>query len=106
MPLADYLNLSAMCASLFGVFLLPAVGYVDLHFAQMAFGLVALLFVGHAVALAGHYDLLFHRGRCRSFIYCTRQEMVVVTGFVLLGTGYVLLWARRDWSLLTAMFSG
>lgn len=104
LPPADYLNLIGMLVSLLGVFLLPAVGLVDQRFAQMAFGLVALLFVGHAFALAAHYEL-FSRGRKRSYRYFPPQEKVACLAVFALAVAYVFLWMRRDWpQLINSLF--
>lgn len=105
LPPADYVNLLAMLVSLLGVFLLPAVGLVDQRFAQMAFGLVALLFVGHAFALAAHYEL-YSRGRKRSMRYFPPQEKVACLAVFTLATTYVFFWIRRDWpQLITNLFA-
>jgi hypothetical protein len=104
LPPADYVNLLAMLVSLVGVFLLPAVGLVDQQFAHMAFGLVALLFVGHAFALAAHYEL-YTRGRKRSMRYFPPQEKVACFLIFALAMTYIYLWIRHDWpQLITNAF--
>jgi hypothetical protein len=105
-PFAECLNLAGILVSLFGVFLLPAVGIGGPRFAQMAFGLVALLFVGHVFALAGHYEL-YSRGKFQSpRSHFPRQEQVVCAIFFFVAVVYISLWARQDWPQLTAMLSG
>jgi hypothetical protein len=98
---ADYLNLLAMLASLLGVFVLPAAGLVDQRFAQMAFGLSALLFAGHWFAVAGHYEL-FSRGTERSYRHYPRQEKVACRIVYALAATYLGAWFRPDWTQLIA----
>jgi FtsH-binding integral membrane protein len=105
LPPADYLNLLAMLVSLLGVFLLPAVGLADQKFAQMAFGMVALLFVGHSIALAAHYEL-FTRGAKRSYLYFPRQEKLACLGVFATTVVYIFLWVRRDGPQLIAGIFG
>lgn len=96
LPPADYINLFAMVASLSGVFLLPAVGLVEQRFAEMTFGLVALLFVGHAFALAAHYEL-FGRGRKRTYRFFPPQEKIACLLVFVSALCYVCLWINKDW---------
>jgi hypothetical protein len=75
---ADYLNLAAMSVLAVGVFVLPIlnVGRTPVQ-ATVSLGLAIMLFVGYAIALAGHYEL-FSRGRHRSMKYFPRMEKVAV----------------------------
>lgn len=74
---SDYVSLVGMLAFVFGVVLLPVSGVVSIDFARWAFGLGALLFVGQALGLAGHYQL-FNRTKKRQFVWFSKQEKVVV----------------------------
>ena len=70
LPPADYLNLLAMLVTVLGVFVAPIFGVASVQAARVFFGLATLLFLGHAVALAAHYELLFTRGRVRTKVWC------------------------------------
>lgn len=89
LPPADYLNLLAMLVTVVGVFVAPLFEAVDASRARVLFGLAALLFVGHAFALAGHYEL-FSRGRKRSFVWWSRQEKVVMSVVSLAVVAYLV----------------
>jgi hypothetical protein len=52
---ADYMSIVGMLTFVFGTVLMPLAGVVSTAFARSAFGLGALLFVGQALGLAGHY---------------------------------------------------
>jgi hypothetical protein len=56
---SDFVNIISMIVIVVGVFLLPILvpGLANPTFLKDAFGLAALLFVGHAFARAGHYRL-------------------------------------------------
>jgi hypothetical protein len=75
---ADYLNLLAMIITVVGIFIAPILGLIDIQVVQILLGLVALLYLGHALALAGHYEL-YSRGQRRSFSWFPRQEKIVVS---------------------------
>jgi hypothetical protein len=75
---SDYVGLFGRLAFVFGVVLLPVSGLVvSIAVARWAFGLGALLFVGQALGLAGHYQL-FNRTQKRKHVWFSRQEKVVV----------------------------
>src|ERR1700730_3464472 len=74
---SDYVSLVGMLSFVFRVVLLPASGVLSTAFARWAFGLGALVFVGLALGLAGHYQL-FNRTEKRQFVWFSRQEKVVV----------------------------
>jgi hypothetical protein len=86
LPLAEMLNLAAIVVVVVGVFLLPIGGYGSLHVPRICLGVSLILFVGHAFALVGHYEL-FTRGRSREpRPWLPRQELLAVglTGFAVL----------------------
>lgn len=85
---ADYLSIVGMLTFVFGVILLPVTGLATINFARGAFGLGALLFVGQALGLAGHYQL-FNRTQTRKFVWFPRQEKIIVGSTVLLGLAYL-----------------
>lgn len=90
---ADYVSIVGMLFFVFGTILLPLSGVVSIGFARGAFGLGALLFVGQALGLAGHYQL-FNRTRGRSFVWFPTQEKLVVGLTVLASILYVYMSAR------------
>ena len=90
---ADYVSIVGMLAFVFGTILLPLSGVVSTGFARGAFGLGALLFVGQALGLAGHYQL-FNRSKSRKFVWFPTQEKVVVGLTVLASLLYVYMSAR------------
>ncbi len=76
LPVADIMNLFAMAVTAMGVFAGPILGLWTEQTAGKYFGLVIILLVGHAVALAGHYEL-FKFGK-RSAQYFPVQEKIAV----------------------------
>lgn len=87
---SDYVSLIGMLAFVFGVVLLPVSGVVSTTVARWAFGLGALLFVGQALGLAGHYQL-FNRTQKRQFVWFSKQEKVVVALTGIIGIVYTVL---------------
>jgi hypothetical protein len=87
MPAADLVNLCAMAISAGGVFVAPVLDLASPQTASRVFGLVLILMVGHAFALAAHYEL-FKSGH-RSHAYFPVQERVVVAAIVLVGAVYI-----------------
>src|ERR1051325_179118 len=77
-PVADALNLVAIAVLAFGVFVLPVAGLLPLRESRIAVALSILLFVGHLVSVAAHYEL-FNPRTARSMKYFPRQERVAVT---------------------------
>ncbi len=75
LPIADIINLVSISASAFGVFVLPVAGYRFLMTAPRWFGFSVLLFTGHMVTLAAHYEL-FDIRHARSMKYFPRQERI------------------------------
>lgn len=63
LPPADLLNIVAMIVTGLGVFVLPALGVIDVAIIKIMFGLGAILFVGHSISMAGHYELWQDRAR-------------------------------------------
>lgn len=90
LPPADIVNLSGMLVLAFGVFIGPITGFGGPRAPALAFGLAALLFVGHCFALAGHYELYNNRTN-RSFTYFPMQERVVVAALVLVVVVYLAI---------------
>jgi hypothetical protein len=74
---SDYMSIIGMLAYVIGVILLPVSGLVPTHFSRGMFGLGALLFVGQALGLAGHYQL-FNRAKPRQHVWFPAQERVVI----------------------------
>ena len=87
---ADYLSILGMLTFVFGVVLLPLLGLVSTGFARGSFGLGALLFVGQALGLAGHYQL-FNRSETRKFVWFPTQEKIVVVLTILVCLAYVYM---------------
>ncbi len=54
---SDYVSIVGMLSLVLGVILLPLTGLANVSFARGAFGLGALLFLGQAIGLAGHYQI-------------------------------------------------
>lgn len=86
---ADYIGIAGMLSFVLGVILLPVSGLLSVSTAQSCFGLGAVLFVGQALGLAGHYQL-YNRSKERQFVWFPRQEKIVVTTTVLLCVGYIV----------------
>lgn len=76
LPVADIMNLFAMAVTAGGVFVGPVLGLWTEQTAGKYFGLAIILLVGHATALAGHYEL-FRIGK-RSAAYFPMQEKLAV----------------------------
>ena len=76
---ADYLNRAAMASMVVGVFLAPAMGRLELITVKNLFGLSTLLFLGHVVCAAAHYEL-FNPKTPRSFTWFPLQEKGAVLG--------------------------
>ncbi len=91
---SDYLNLLAMLATSAGVFVLPALNIADVTLFRVLFGLAAILFVGHAFAFAGHYEL-YGRVRRRSFSYFPFQEKLAIGMVLVLSMIYLVTAVRR-----------
>lgn len=93
-PPADYLNLVAMLATVLGVFVAPVLRLASIDAAQMLFGLGAILFVGHAIALAGHYEL-FNPKTARTYQYFPLQEKLIVAAVLGMSIAYMAFWYNR-----------
>jgi len=78
LPLAEVLNLVALVVAVIGVFLLPIAGYASLRVPRICLGVSLILFAGHALALAGHYDLLTKARPRGPRPWLPRQELVIV----------------------------
>jgi hypothetical protein len=89
LPPADFLNLVAMIVTVSGVFVLPALGINDSSTIKIMFGLGAILFVGHSISMAGHYEL-FNNKTKRSFAYFPFQEKVAVTATSIVALLYLV----------------
>jgi len=81
---SDYVNLAAMVVLVAGVFLYPTIADSFPKVTKVAFGVSTILFLGHAFALVGHYELFKHAPRPRS--YCPPQERIAIgsTGLAVL----------------------
>jgi hypothetical protein len=77
LPLAEVLNLAALLVAVVGVFLLPIAGYASLRLPRLLLGVSLILFVGHALALVGHYELFSRGRRVGPRPWAPRQEKVV-----------------------------
>ena len=87
---ADYVSILGMLTFVFGAVLLPLSGLVSTGFARSSFGLGALLFVGQALGLAGHYQL-FNRSRTRKFVWFPTEEKIVVVLTTMASLVYVYI---------------
>lgn len=90
LPPSDYLNLCALLVVGIGFFVLPQLNVLGTEGAHMVFGLGVVLWVGHAFALVGHYELYNPRTQ-RSMEYFPRQERIAVAIAVLAGIFYIVL---------------
>lgn len=77
LPVADCINMLSLSTTLIGVFVLPVLDAIGQEAASRVFGLAALLLLGYAFALAGHYEMYNPRAG-RSMQYFPLQERVVV----------------------------
>lgn len=91
---ADYMSIVGMLTFVFGAVLMPLAGVVSTGFARSAFGLGALLFVGQALGLAGHYQL-FNRSKARQFVWFPTQEKFIVSLTILTSLLYLLIATRQ-----------
>lgn len=87
---SDYVSIVGMLIFVFGTILLPLSGLINTHLARTAFGLGALLFVGQALGLAGHYQL-FNKTKKREFVWFPVQERIVVSVTLMASVAYVFL---------------
>jgi hypothetical protein len=87
LPVADIINLFAMCISVSCVFLAPILGFWSTAGAVRSFGVVLILTVGHAVSLAAHYEL-FKFGK-RSNSYFPLQEKFAVGATIAVAFTYL-----------------
>lgn len=63
---------------------------VSTAFAEKAFGLGAVLLVGYAITLPGHYEM-FNPKTARSFVYFPRQEQVAAAVTATAAAAYIVL---------------
>ncbi|MFA4918823.1 MAG: hypothetical protein WC581_06185 [Thermodesulfovibrionales bacterium] len=94
LPPADFLNLLAMLAASIGIFVLPVLGFSNLGLVKVLFGLSTILFVGHAFAIAGHYELFNWRTK-RSFKYFPMQEKIVIIVVSIVSLFYLFVALQR-----------
>jgi hypothetical protein len=92
LPMADIINLLAMCISVSCVFLAPILGFWSTGAAVRSFSLVLILTVGHAASLAAHYEL-FNVGK-RSNAYFPLQEKFTVGATLAVALVYLLVPTR------------
>ena len=79
-----------MIVLVFGVFVAPTTiwaGYVN---PGKAFGLSAVLFVGHCICLAGHYEM-FNPNTERSMVYFPVQERVSIMTVAIVALVYIVV---------------
>jgi hypothetical protein len=62
LPPAEYLNLTSLLCTA-SVFVLPIFRLATIDRVQHLFGLAIVLLAGYPFALAGHYGILFNKGR-------------------------------------------
>jgi hypothetical protein len=89
LPVAEFLNLAAMVVAVVGVFILPIAGFRSSRLPRVLLGVSLVLFVGHAFALAGHYELFTPGPRSRPAPYATLQEWIAVGASILLAMLFV-----------------
>jgi hypothetical protein len=91
---ADYVSIVGMLCFVVGVVLLPVSGLGPVSIARAAFGMGALLFVGQALGLAGHYQL-YNRSNTRKFVWFPTQEKVALGITALIGLLYLAILLTR-----------
>jgi hypothetical protein len=87
---SDYVSILGMLCFVVGVILLPVADVVAAPVARTSFGLGALLFIGQALGLAGHYQL-YNRTKKREFLWFPAQEKIVVLITALVAAAYLVL---------------
>lgn len=91
LPMAEWLNLAALVIVVFGVFVLPIGGFASARIPRALLGLSLILFVGHAFALIGHYEL-FTRGRTpEARGWLPRQEIVAIALTLLAAMAFLIM---------------
>jgi len=89
---SDYLNLAAMVVLVAGVFLYPTIANTFPRVTKVCLGVSTILFLGHAFALVGHYELFRNAPRPGSFF--PRQEQVAIAGTALAVLLYLVAASR------------
>ncbi len=89
LPLADWINILSIGATLLGVFVAQALSLASPTTARVALAYAALLLAAYPLALAGHYDML-RPSTARTWTYCTTQEACAVTLTVAAATALVV----------------
>jgi hypothetical protein len=87
---SDYMNILGMLILLFGIYLLPILGLIEIELAKVLFGLGLFLFVGQAIGTAGHYQL-FNRTKPRIFIWFPKQEKIALLLFSVISLIYLII---------------
>jgi hypothetical protein len=90
LPVADMLNLASIAVSIVGVYVLPTTGYRVLIATDSWFALSLLLFLGHLISVAAHYEL-FDIRHPRSMRYFPRQERIAVAATLVSALVYLTL---------------
>jgi hypothetical protein len=90
LPIADCFNLLSLSTSFIGVFVLPVLDVIDRAAASRMFGLAAVLLLGWAFTLAGHYEL-YNPTTARSYRYFPLQERVAAAVVVVAAVAYGLI---------------
>lgn len=90
LPPADIVNLTAMIVLVLGVFVAPVANWSCSLQPGKAFGLSAILFVGHCFCLAGHYEM-FNPNTTRTMAYFPFRERISVLVVTVISLAYLLL---------------
>ena len=89
---SDYLNLAAMVVLVAGVFLYPTLTTTFPRVTKVCIVVSTILFLGHAFALVGHYELFRNAPRPGSSF--PRQEQVAIAGTALAVALYLVAASR------------
>ena len=95
LPPAEFLSLASMLVIVLGTFIVPVFLSTSLRFARFAFGLGLLFFIGHVVALAGHYEM-FNPNTTRKPRPFPVQEQIVIAIVLLCAIAYIVLALTRS----------
>jgi hypothetical protein len=90
LPVADCFNLLSLTTSFIGVFVLPILDVIGRHAASRMFGLAAVLLLGWAFALAGHYEM-YNWTTKRSYDPFPRQERIAASVVAVAVVAYVVI---------------
>lgn len=91
LSVSDFLGVAAVVAIVFGVFVLPLLGFAGIAIVRHAVAFGIILFLGHVVSLVGHYEL--YGPRPKSYRYFPGQERICVGLVALLALAFLLVTA-------------